>query len=149
MTAVLGPVRATFRAVAATVVPETVALDPAGWATLEAAVEGALAARSERERRQLVLFLRLIEFGTLATHRGRFSRLTPALHTVVCRALERSPTLLVRRGFWGLRTLVFLGFYAQPAVQTQLGYRAHRDGWTARRRSGEHAAVPADGPEPA
>lgn len=138
MTAVLGPVRATFRAVAATVVSETVALESAGWATLEALVEGALAARSEREQRQFVLFLRLIEYGTLATHRRRFSRLSPPARGAVCHALERSPALLIRRGFWGVRTLVFLGFYAQPTVQASLGYRAHPEGWSARRRSAEH-----------
>ncbi len=32
-------------------------------------------------------------------------------------------------------TLVFLGYYTQPGVQAALGYRAHPDGWQARRRS--------------
>lgn len=140
---VLAPVRATFRAVAATVVPETVALESEGWATLEAAVERSLALRPERLRRQLVLFLRAIELLPLFTERGRFSRLAPDVRFRVLKALERAPWLIVRRGVWGLRTLVMLGYYTQPAVQSAIGYRAHPEGWGARRRSGEHPVVEA------
>jgi hypothetical protein len=132
---VLEPVRATFRAVAATVVPETHALDAQGWATLEGAVEHALAARPERMRSQLVTFLRLIEYVPIARVVGRFSRLDAERRTLVLRRLERSPVLLIRRGFWGLRTLVMLGYYTQPQVQAAIGYRAHPDGWAARRRT--------------
>lgn len=131
---VLEPVRATFRAVAATVVPETLALDTDGWATLESAVERALAARPERVRAQLVTFLRLIEYLPIARVVGRFSRLDASRRTLVLRRLEKSPILLIRRGFWGLRTLVMLGYYTQPEVQAAIGYRAHPDGWAARRR---------------
>lgn len=131
---VLDPVRATFRAVAETVVPEARALDAQGWSRLEGAVEHALAARPERMRSQLVTFLRVIEYLPIARVIGRFSRLDVARREVVLRRLERSPVLLIRRGFWGLRTLVMLGFYTQPAVQAEIGYRAHPDGWAARRR---------------
>jgi hypothetical protein len=134
--AVLEPVRATFRAVAMTVVPEVEALSPAGWSTLEQTVERALASRPERVRRQLQVLLRAIELLPLATHRGRFSRLGEISRRDVLRRLERAPVLLARRGFWGLRTLVMMGYYTQPEVQDRIGYRAHRDGWAERRRAG-------------
>lgn len=139
--AVLLSVRATFRAVATTVVPEAAALDPDGWATLERIVEEALSSRPERLRRQLVLFLRVIEYRSLFTHGGRFSRLGEAKRTMICAALEQSRTLTIRRGFWGLRTLILMGYYTQPTVVQRLGYRAHPDGWSARRRSAEHVAL--------
>ena len=137
--AVLPPVRATFRAVAATVVPEAVALDSAGWDALEQLVERALSSRSERLRSQFVLFMRLIEYLPVARHLRRFTRLDPLQRTAVLKRLEQSPVLLMRRGFWGLRTLVMMGYYAQADVQARLGYRAHPDGWSARRRSGDQA----------
>ncbi len=130
---VLTPVRATFRAVAETVVPETASLDADGWREMHDLVEGALWSRPESVRRQLVTFLRLVEYLPLARHFHRFSRLAPAARTEVLSRLERSGRLVLRRGMWGVRTLVFLGYYTRPAVQESLGYRAHRDGWSARR----------------
>jgi hypothetical protein len=85
-------------------------------------------------RSQLVTFLRLIEYLPIARLAGRFSRLGAERRHRVLRRLERSPVLLIRRGVWGLRTLVMLGYYTQPDVQAEIGYRAHPDGWAARRR---------------
>jgi hypothetical protein len=130
---VLTPVRATFRAVAETVVPEVTALDADGWRDLHDVVETALAARPDAVRRQLVAFLRLIEYLPIARHLRRFSRLSPPARTEVLMRLERSRPLTFRRGLWGLRTLVMLGYYTRADVQEALGYRAHREGWSARR----------------
>ncbi len=131
-TALLEPVRPAFRAIAATVVPEAAGLDDAGWRELERIVEDALAQRAPRLRRQLLLFIRVIE--RLPALRGRrFSALPPAVRTRFLAALERAPLLLVRRGFWGLRTLILMGYYARPAAAGAIGYRADPRGWEARR----------------
>lgn len=140
-TSVLEAVRPTFRAVAHVVVPETRSLSAAEWAPLEAAVERVLAARPAEVRKQLAAFLRLIEFLPLARYGARFSSLRDDRATRFLRWLEHSRFLLIRRGVWGLRTLVMLGYYTQPAVQWAIGYRAHPDGWNQRRRSGEHPVV--------
>jgi hypothetical protein len=137
----LEPIRDTFRAVAQAVVPETRHLAPQGWAALEATVERALAARPAPVQKQLILFLRAVEYLGIARHRARFSRLPVDQATSLLQWLERSPVLLIRRGVWGLRTLVMMGYYTQPAIQHEIGYRAHPDGWLARRRSGEHPAI--------
>jgi hypothetical protein len=47
--------------------------------------------------------------------------------------MQYSPIPLLRRGVWGLRTLVFLGYYTRPEVQMTLGYRASARGWVTRR----------------
>jgi hypothetical protein len=140
-TSVLEAVRPTFRAVAHVVVPETRSLTAVEWATLEAAVERALAPRPAEVRKQLAAFLRLIEYLPLARYGAPFSRLRDDRATRFLHWLEHSKFLLIRRGVWGLRTLVMLGYYTQPAVQHAIGYRAHPDGWNRRRRSGEHLAV--------
>lgn len=132
---VLEPVRTTFRAVAETVVPEMTSLTPETWREVEAVVETMLAARPEAMRRQLVAFLRVMELLPLLRHFRRFSHLAPAQRASVLHGLETSRHLLVRRGFWGVRTLVFMGYYTREDVQKALGYRAHADGWSARRAS--------------
>ena len=137
---VLDPVRPTFRAVAHTVVPDTAALDEAGWQRLEAIVEQALADRPERVRRQLAVFIRLIDALALARHARRFRSLPPGQRVALLEQLQDAPVLLLRRGFWGLRTLVLMGWYAQPETADRIGYRGDVRGWPA--RPGLAASVP-------
>ena len=124
--------RPAFRALAAGFVPETAYATAAQWAQLEAAVEHAVAARPAALRRQLALLLRAI--GLVARLRtGReVARLAPAECTALLQRLAGSRVLLLRRGIWGLRTLVMLGWYTQPGVIAALGYRASPAGWSAR-----------------
>lgn len=129
--AALRPVRPTFRAVAETVVPDLPLLGEAGWAGVEAIVEKALADRPARMRRQLVLFIRLIDALALVRHGRRFRFLDAAARTRVLERLQDSPVLLLRRGFWGLRTLVYMGWYAQASTAERIGYGAAKSGWLA------------------
>ncbi|HEX9887317.1 MAG TPA: hypothetical protein VGA70_12555, partial [Longimicrobiales bacterium] len=55
---VLEPVRAPFRAIASTVVPDMESLNEEAWLRAEAIIEEALAGRPPAMRRQLRLFLR-------------------------------------------------------------------------------------------
>lgn len=133
----LAPVQATFRAVAETVVPEAASLGPEEWRDLCSVVERALAARPEATRRQVVAFLRLLEILPLVRLRGRFSRMPAERRREELERLERSGILRLRRGVWGIRTLVFMGYYTRPDVQAALGYRATAGGWSARRALAE------------
>lgn len=142
MSGVLAPVRATFRAVARTVVPETSSLDEDGWAGVEAIVEDALARRPPRMRRQLVVFIRLIDALALLRHLRRFRALEADARAGLLARLQDSPVLLFRRGFWGLRTLVYMGWYAQPSTAERIGYRAHPRGWTGRQASASEPLPP-------
>ena len=125
--------RDTFRAIAVTVVPDASALDESGWNDLDALVEKTLARRPPAMRRQLVLFVRAIEHLPRLRWGRPFTALSPEERTRVLAALEHAPLLLLRRGFWGLRTLVFLGYYARPEAAAAIGYRADARGWEARR----------------
>ncbi|HEX6307335.1 MAG TPA: gluconate 2-dehydrogenase subunit 3 family protein [Longimicrobiales bacterium] len=129
---VLGPHRATFRAFARTVVPEAVRLEESGWSEVEVTVEHALAQRPPRMRRQLGLLLRAID-GMARLRTGRaFWRLDDAARDRIVDALAHSRVLLVRRGIWGLRTLVLMGYYTRAETMRAVGYRAHARGWEAR-----------------
>lgn len=133
MEPVLAPVRETFRAVAVTVVPEAAALEPAEWARLERTVERALARRPAGLRRQLRVFLRLIGVLPLVRFGRTFASLDGARRTRVLAGLQDSRVFLLRRGFWGVRTLVLMGYYTLPEARAAIGYRASPPGWEARR----------------
>lgn len=129
---VLPRVRGTFRAVAATVVPEAERLDAAGWDELERLVEKTLEPRDEAVKRQLGLLFKVIELLPLLRYGRPFTKLGAAERTRFLGALENAPLLLLRRGFWGVRTLVYLGYYARPEAGREIGYAAHPRGWEAR-----------------
>lgn len=130
---VLAAVRPAFRAIATTVVPEAASLDADGWMELERIVEQALASRPPRLQRQLVILIRAIEWLPLLRYGRRFTQLEGERRARVLVALQESPLLLLRRGFWGLRTLALMGYYARPAAAASIGYRADPRGWEARR----------------
>ena len=133
MSSLLLPVREEFRAIATAIVPEAGSLPAEEWAALESLVEKQLAPRPEAMRRQLVTFIRVIALLARLRFARPLHRLSDAQVRRVLESLERSRLLLLRRGTWGLRTLVFLGFYTRPGVAASLGYRAHPLGWEARR----------------
>jgi len=125
--------RDTFRAVAMSVVPETAELDVAQWEEAERIVARAIAARPSRVQRQLALLLRCLEWIPLLLYGHRLSRLDSARRAKFLDSLQTSRLLLVRRGVWGLRTLVLMGYYGRPAAVAAIGYRADPRGWEARR----------------
>jgi hypothetical protein len=129
---VLASVRATFRAVACTVVPEAGRLDGAGWGEVEGIVEGLLARRPRAVRRQVVTFVRLLDVVARVRHRRALVALDARRRLSLIERVERAPLLLVRRGMWGLRTLILMGYYARPAAAAEVGWSAHRRGWAAR-----------------
>jgi len=127
-----GPVRDSFRAVAVTVVPEAVSLQPAEWEEVERIVERGLASRPSSIRRQLRLFVRILEILPLFRFGKTFRRLDPDRRTRFLLAIQDAPLLLLRRGFWGVRTLIYMGYYSRPAARDEIGYRATTAGWEGR-----------------
>lgn len=143
---VLAPVRPAFRAIATTIVPEAASLTEDEWAEVERIIEDALAARPPALRRQLQTLIRVIQLRPLLLYGRTFTALDPARRTLVLRRFENAPLLLLRRGFWGLRTLVFMGYYARPAAAKEIGYRADPRGWDARRGPADATTgAPAEG----
>lgn len=129
----LEPHRETFRAFATTVVPAMMALDDAAWADVERTVEHAIAQRPAKMQRQLSLLLRVIEFIPRVRYGRGFSALDAEQRSRMIDWLQHAPVKLVRRGIWGLRTLVLMGCYTRNQTMAAVGYRAHARGWEARR----------------
>lgn len=130
---VLLPVRSAFRAIALTVVPEATSLTELDWLAAESIIEGALAQRPAGIRRQLQLLIRALDLLPLLRYGRRFTSLDFLSRLAFLDAMQRFPVLPVRRGVWGLRTLVFMGYYARPEAGAAIGYRADVRGWEARR----------------
>lgn len=129
----VGRARAVFRAVATTIIPEAGRLGPDEWEDVEAIIDRALAGRPPRLARQLALLLIVLEWLPLLRYGRRLSRLHPARRLAFLERLETAPLMLVRRGFWGLRTLILMGYYGRPAAAAAIGYRADPQGWEMRR----------------
>ena len=128
---VLAPVHAVFRAVVVTVVPEAKQLEESGWIALEALVEDALEFRPRALRGQLQIFLRAIEWLPVVRYGRTFTALGDEQRSRVLRYLQDHPVERIRCGFWGLRTLAFLGYYGRPEGAHAIGYRPDPRGWEA------------------
>jgi len=126
------PVRPAFRAIAATVVPEAAHLDEEAWEDAEDAIESTIATRSDALRRQLRLLVKVIDFLPILRYGRRFSALDDDRRLRALQWLQASRLLPLRRGVWGLRTLILLGYYSRPIAAAQIGYRASPLGWEGR-----------------
>ena len=130
---VLAPVRAVFGAFVVTVVPDAKQLDGSGWLALEGLVEDALKIRPPALRGQLQLFLRTIEWLPVVRYGHTFSALADERRGRVLRYFQDHPLERIRSGFWGLRTLAFLGYYGRPEGAHAVGYVVNPRGWEAMR----------------
>lgn len=138
----LKSVRHTVAAVARTVVPEIADLDDDDWLVVERTLEREFLRRPATVRRQVVLFLTALEFLSVLRFGRPFSHLLPGSRIRFLESLQRSSMVAVRRGVWGIRTLVLVGWYTQPATTLAIGYAPQFDGWTVRRPP-EYPTMPA------
>jgi hypothetical protein len=125
--------RPVLRALAEAFVPEIGQATASQWGELEATLEGVVSHRTRAVRRQLSLFLALLAVLSRLRFGKPISRLSLPQRTALLESLARSRALLARRGVWGLRTLMLMGWYTQPEVARLIGYRASPLGWTAPR----------------
>lgn len=121
---------------AATFVPELSGVDEGVWLRIEALITQGLSGRPDAIARQLVLFIRMVNVLAVFRFLRPFTALDDARRLRLLSSLENAPILAIRRGVWGLRTLVFMGYYGQDEVRARLGYRATSLGWRAVRREG-------------
>ena len=108
-------------------------MDDGEWREFSSVIEGALARRPRAVQRQLGVFLRILNFLSLMRHSRSLASLSLPKRTAFLHRIENSRLLLFRRGFWGVRTLVFMGYYARPSMSAGLGYAAGPRGWETRR----------------
>lgn len=120
--------REIFRVVAQTALPATREYSEEDWAAAEQVVEDALADRTAAVRRQLGLFLSILDLLPLLTTARTFRGLPVERRQSLLEGLQEHPLLLLRRGVWGVRTLVYMGHYTRSEVHEKIGYGAHPRG---------------------
>ena len=121
-----------FRSVARAVVPAMHDFNEAGWQRVGSVVERALAQRPPKVRRQLGMFLHVLNLAALSRTGRPLSKLSAEQCAHYLQVIEHSRVMLLRRGFWGLRTLILIGYYTRPEAKVEIGYRANAAGWQAR-----------------
>ncbi len=125
------PIRDRLRPFVETFVPATRELNDDRYQALVAHVDARLAAEPPAISRQLRTLVALLHFLPLFLHLRTFSGLTTAQRQRFLERIQDGPVALLRVGVWGLRTLVYLGWYADPEVGRNLGWHANPRGWAA------------------
>ena len=117
-----------LQVLAARIVPETTDLDPAGLSRFFGIIDGALQDRPPSVRRQFAIFLGVLRWAPLVRYGSPFEKLRADVQDVVLRWFEDCPVSLLRKGIWGLKAMVFMGYYGQPETNELVGYSPDFDG---------------------
>ena len=96
-------------------------------------MEDSLSTRPAALHRQIRLLLRLIQWLPALRFGRPFSALDISSRSQFLAGLQNSRIDRLRVGFWGLRTLVMLGYYGRPAAAAKIGYKPNSSGWEATR----------------
>ena len=113
---------------ASRLVPWSGNLGPAGRDAFLELIEHTLATRPAAMQRQFGLFLSVLRWAPAVRYLRRFDRLGADRQDAVLRWFQDCPLALVRSGFWGLRTLTFLGCYGRPDAGASIAYAPSLDG---------------------
>ncbi|MEK6543598.1 MAG: hypothetical protein AABZ44_04095 [Elusimicrobiota bacterium] len=120
--------QSVFLAAAETIVPACVALSGAHREALLRIPLHALRSRPVMMRRQLAILLWVIECSALPRWGSVFTRLDAAARDRHLRWFQDCPFELLRKGFWGLKVLVYMGYYGQPDLAARCGYAVTKSG---------------------
>ncbi len=114
--------------ISARIIPGFSRLDAEGSRDFHEIVDRALMDRPEHIRRQFSIFLSLIRWAP-GLHWGRpFDHLDGSRQDRVLSWLQDSAPDALRKGFWGLRTLVLMGYYGRDAAWIEVGYEPDFEG---------------------
>jgi hypothetical protein len=120
-----------LRAIGSVILPSPEALDDQGWREAERIIERALAPKPWGVKLQIRLFLKAVNLFPLATTGRTLVNLPLDRRAAFLGRLHRSPVMPLRRGLWGIRTLILMGYYNQKRIREGIGYAAHPRGWMA------------------
>ncbi|MBI2942569.1 MAG: hypothetical protein HYY25_00055 [Candidatus Wallbacteria bacterium] len=105
------------------IVPEAQRLGPDGRKQFRAIAEEALSERPSVLQRQFRLFLAVVRYAPAARYLAPFDWLDATRQDAVLAWFQDCPLGLVRKGFWGLKSLVYMGYYGRAEVWDSIGYR--------------------------
>jgi hypothetical protein len=109
-------------AVAKRIVPEVVELDERGLKIFLTIIDRALGDRPEEVRAKFATFLGVLRWAPVLRYLSPFDRLPIRKQDAVLRWFESAPIGLLRQGTWGLKSMVFMGYYGRTEVWEEIGY---------------------------
>ena len=112
-----------LRVLAARIVPETADLDAEGQERFFGIIDEALAGREASVRKQFATFLGVVKWSALPRFGAPFDKLSVDRQDAMLRWFEDCPVGLLRSGTWGLKAMIFMGYYGQPETNHLVGYR--------------------------
>lgn len=99
---------------AARIVPESASCGEREREEMLKIIEETIASRGKRVERQLRLFLYALRL-LFKIRRGKEDDLLEWF--------QNGPIPILRKGFWGLKTLIYLGYYGRPEVGPTIHYQ--------------------------
>ncbi len=105
------------------IVPESERFEPSEEAEFLGIIERALSTRPISVRRQLAFFVSFLRWLPLVRYGARLARLSTERQDAFLRWCEGAPLSILRKGFWGLKTLIFMGYYGRPNLGDRIAYR--------------------------
>jgi len=126
--ALTDPQRAFLLAIAQRIVPASATMTFAEREEMVALIEGTLASRTPAMRRQFRVFLAALRWLPFLRYLRPLDRLTGLRQDAALRWFQDHPLQLIRGGFWGVRTLLLLGFYGRSAIGPSIAYTPSLDG---------------------
>jgi len=109
-------------ALAHRIVPETSKLGEDEKCELLHVVDDALAARGPSIRIQMIIFLEIIRWSPFFRFGKPLEKLTTEVQDELLAEFQNSLIPRVRTGFWGLKTLIFMGYYGNCKRWGQIHY---------------------------
>ena len=120
---ILGPQQARFLLrLAERIVPEVAGAELEVKRCLTATVDQALRLQPPAQRFLFKLLLFALQWMTVPFTLRRLDHLPPGWQDALLRFLESAPLRILRAGIWGVKTLIFMGYYGQETVERRIEY---------------------------
>lgn len=129
---ILGPRQARFLLrLAARIIPEVASAELDVKRSFTTTIDQALRLQPPAQRFLFKLLLFALQWMTVPFTLRRLDHLPPGWQDALLRLLENAPLRILRAGVWGVKTLVFMGYYGQETVERRIQYLpSKRDGNT-------------------
>ena len=91
-------------------------------------IETFLASKPNSFHMQFKLFLKVLKWTPVLRYFRPFHKLSPAAQNRILAWFQEAPLHPLRLGFWGLKTLVFMGYYGNPRIHSSIHYTPSQTG---------------------
>ena len=119
-----------FLVLAYRIVPPSGEMDAAAKQRFLGIIREALESRPAKVQRQVGLFLGLMRWLPVLRYGAPLDSLPSQHQDAALRWFLDCPIALFRKGFWGMKALILMGFYGRAEIHSSLGYRPSKQGNT-------------------